>query len=213
MTGYKYRVEDDPVLGTADERFLTGCWSDRRVGRPETSSTGLTFTRGGYSRYGLGAAESSGAYTVHRPEHWAFEGTGSVTGREFGGADAIVAYECDGCAFETGPGGLPVPTGVDDAPEALEILATAPAHLWARHEQPTRYAHEPGDLEQCSMAVFGDASPEHLAELGDGHAVMAAFERPGGGTVVNVGVTDWVLGLGDPVVERITRNVLDRLSR
>jgi hypothetical protein len=30
---------------------------------------------------------------------------------------------------------------------------------------------------------------------------------------VNVGVTDWVLGLGDPVVERITRNMLDRLSR
>jgi len=26
-------------------------------------------------------------------------------------------------------------------------------------------------------------------------------------------VTDWVLGLSDPVVERITRNVLDRLSR
>jgi len=42
--------------------------------------------------------------------------------------------------------------------------------------------------------------------------VLAAFERPGGGTVVNAGVTDWVLGLGDPVVERITRNVLDRLS-
>ena len=116
-------------------------------------------------------------------------------------------------AFETGPDGLPVPTGVDGAPEGLEILATAPAHLWAQHEQPTRYAHEPGDLEQCSMAVFGDAGPEHLAELGDGHAVMAAFERRGGGTVVNVGVTDWVLGLGDPVVERITRNMLDRLSR
>jgi hypothetical protein len=63
------------------------------------------------------------------------------------------------------------------------------------------------------MAVFGDASREHLAELGDGHAVMAAFEHPGGGSVLNVGVTDWVLGLGDPVVERITRNVLDRLSR
>jgi hypothetical protein len=213
MTGYKYRVDDDPVLGTADERFLTGCWSDRRVGRPETSTTGLTFTRGGYSRYGLGEAESSGAYTVHRPEHWAFEGTGSVAGSEFGDADAIVAYECDGCAIETGPDGLPVPTGVDGAPGGLEILATAPAHLWAQHEQPTRYAHEPGDLEQCSMAVFGDEGPEHLAELGDGHAVMAAFERRGGGTVVNVGVTDWVLGLGDPVVERITRNVLDRLSR
>jgi hypothetical protein len=102
---------------------------------------------------------------------------------------------------------------VDGAPAGLEILATAPAHLWAQHEQPTCYANEPGDLEQCSMAVFGDASPEHVAELGDGHAVMAAFERSGGGTVVNVGVTDWVLGLSDPVVDRITRNVLERLSR
>ena len=213
MTGYKYRADEDPVLGTADERFLTGCWSDRRIGRPETSTIGLTFTRGGYSRYGLGAAESSGAYTAHRPEHWAFEGTGLVADRGFGGAEAIVAYECDGCAFEIGPDGLPVPTGVDGAPEGLEILATAPAHLWAQHEQPTRYAHEPGDLEQFANAVFGDTSPEHLAELGDGHAVMAVFERPGGGTVVNAGVTDWVLGLGDPVVERITRNVLDRLSR
>ena len=211
MTGYKYRADEDPVLGTPDERSLTGCWSDRRIGRPETSTTGLTFSRGGYSRYGLGAAESSGAYTVHRPEHWAFAGTGLSASQEFGGADAVVAYECDGCAFEIGSDGLPVPRRVDGTPAGLEILATAPAHLWARHEQPTRYAHEPGDLEQCSMAVFGDASPEHLAELGDGHAVMATFER--GGTVVNAGVTDWVLGLGDPAVERITRNVLDRLSR
>jgi hypothetical protein len=213
MTGYKYRVDEDPVLGAADERFLTGCWSDRRIGRPETSTIGLTFTRGGYSRYGLGAPESTGAYTARRPAHWAFAGTGLEDGEEFGGTDAIVAYECDGCAFETGPEGLPLPTRVDGAPEGLEILATAPAHLWAQHEQPTRYEHQPGELEQCSMAVFGDTGPEHLAELGDGHAVMAAFERPGGGSVLNVGVTDWVLGLGDPVVERITRNVLDRLSR
>jgi N,N-dimethylformamidase beta subunit-like, C-terminal len=213
MTGFKDRADEDPVLGTPDRRLLTGCWSDRRIGRPETSTIGLTFTRGGYSRYGLGAAESSGAYTVHRPDHWAFEGTGLTGGQEFGGTDSIVAYECDGCAFETGPEGLPVPTGRDGAPAGLEILAAAPAHVWAKHEQPTRYAHEPGGLEQCSMAVFGDASPEHVAELGDGHAVMAAFDRPGGGSVLNVGVTDWVLGLGDPVVERITRNVLDRLSR
>ena len=211
MTGYKYRVDEDPVLGTPDERFLTGCWSDRRVGRPETSTIGLTFTRGGYSRYGLGAPESSGGYTVHRLDHWAFEGTGLRDGDGFGATDAIVAYECDGCAFEMGADGRPAPTGLDGAPRDLEILATAPAHLWAQDEQPTRYALEQGDLETCSMAVFGDATPEHLAELADGHAVMAAF-RPGG-TIVNVGVTDWVLGLGDPVVERITRNVLDRLSR
>ncbi len=213
MTCFKYRAEEDPVLGTLDERFLTGCWSDRRIGRPETSTIGLTMSRGGYSRYGLGAAESSGAFTVHRPEHWVFEGTGLGAGTEFGGADAIVAYECDGCVFEMGSDGRPVPTHVDGAPDGLEILATAPAHLWAQDEQPTRYAHEPGDLETVTEAVFGDTSPEHLAEIGDGHAVLATFSRPGGGTVVNAGVTDWVLGLGDPVVARITRNVLERLSR
>lgn len=213
MTCFKYRADEDPVRGTPEERFLTGCWSDRRVGRPETSTIGLTFSRGGYSHYGLGAPETSGAYTVHRPRHWAFEGTGLAEGSEFGATDMIVAYECDGCALEAGPDGLPTPTHADAAPEGLEILATAPAHLWAQHEQPTRYAMEQGDLETCSMAIYGDTSPEHLAEIGDGHAVFAAFEHPGGGTVVNAGVTDWALGLGDPAVARITRNVLERLTR
>jgi N,N-dimethylformamidase beta subunit-like protein len=212
MTGYKYRADQDPVVGTPDERLLTGCWSDRRIGRPETTSIGLTFTRGGYARYGLGAPEGPGGYTVHRPQHWAFAGSGLGEGDPFGDADAIAAYECDGCAFELDGRGRPIPTHADGAPDGLEILATAPAHLWAQDEQPTRYAHEPGELETCSTAVFGDASPEHMAELGDGHAVMAAFERPGGGTVVNVGATDWVFGLGDPVIARITHNLLERLS-
>ncbi|HJU57792.1 MAG TPA: N,N-dimethylformamidase beta subunit family domain-containing protein, partial [Actinomycetota bacterium] len=212
MTCFKYRADRDPVLGTGDERYLTGCWSDRRVGRPESSTIGLTFSRGGYSHYGLGAPETSGAYTVHRPEHWAFDGTNLVAGAEFGAADVIVAYECDGCAFQSGPDGRPDPTDAGATPDGLEILATAPAHLWAHDEQPTRYAGEPGDLETVTMAVFGDTSTEHLAEIGDGHAVLATFSRPGGGTVVNAGVTDWVLGLGDPVVARITRNILEHLT-
>jgi hypothetical protein len=212
MTSYKYRVDEDPVLGTEDEHLLTGAWADRRVRRPETSSIGLTFTRGGYSRYGLGAPESPAAYEVHRPHHWAFEGTGLRAGDTFGHRDAIVAYECDGCALRLDPHGFPVPTHADGAPDGLEILATAPAHLWAQHEQPSRYASDPGDLEFAAEAVFGSADSEHVAELADGRCVLAAFSRPGGGTVVNVGAIDWALGLGDPVVDRITRNVLDRLS-
>jgi hypothetical protein len=211
MTGYKYKVEQDPVLGTADERFLSGMWSDRRVGRPETSSIGLTFARGGYSRYGHAPA-STGAYNVHRPEHWLFEGTGLSEGDGFGGGDMIVAYECDGCAMTIGEHGRPVPTHEDGAPGGLEILATSPAHLWAQDEQPSRYASDPGDLEFVSSSLFGDEDPEHLAELAAGRAVLGVFSRPSGATVVNAGVIDWVLGLGDPVVERITRNALDRLS-
>jgi hypothetical protein len=211
MTGFKYGADRDPVLGTPEERFLSGMWSDRRVGRPETSTIGLTFSRGGYSLYGT-APGSTGAYRAYRPDHWAFAGTGLRAGDEFGGADAIVAYECDGCALATGSDGLPAPTQADGAPEGLEVLATSPAHLWAQHEQPSRYLADPGDLEFTSESVVGDIEPAHLAELAEGHAVFGTFTRPGGGTVVNVGVIDWVLGLGDPVVDRITRNVLDKLS-
>ena len=212
MTAFKYRADEDPVLGTADERTLSGLWSDRRVGRPETSTTGLTFTRGGYSRYGLGVPRASGAYTVCRPDHWVFEGTRLRYGDALGLADSIVAYEVDGCELTTGVDGLPTPTHADGAPETLEVLATAPARLWKRDEQPTRYANEPGELEHAAAAVFGEGWEASAYRLEHNHAVLGAFTTPGGGTVFNAGVTDWAYGLADGTVERITRNVLRRLS-
>ncbi len=212
MTCFKYRADEDPVVGTPGERFMSGVWSDRRIGRPEPSTTGLTFTRGGYSRYGLGVPRGSGAYTVWRPEHWAFEGTSLRYGDELGRADSIVAYEVDGCDF-TLVDGLPVPTGDDGAPAGLTVLATAPARLWSQQEQPSRYAHEPGELENTAMAVFGDDWRAQIHRVSNNHACIATFTRPGGGAVFNAGVTDWTDGLGDPAVARVTRNVLDRLSR
>ncbi len=180
MTGYKYRADEDPVLGHGGRTLPDGLLvrpphrpARDLDDRPHLHAGRLLEVRARRPRRARAPTRCTDRSTGRS------RGPGCGAGQEFGGADAIVAYECDGCAFETGPDGLPVPTGVDGAPEGLEILATAPAHLWAQHEQPTRYAHEPGELEQCSMAVFGDASPEHLAELGDGHAVMAAFERPG----------------------------------
>ncbi len=212
MTCFKYRADEDPVLGTADERLLSGVWSDRRIGRPETSTTGLTFTRGGYSRYGLGVPRGSGSYTVWRPDHWAFAGTDLRYGDELGRADAIVAYEVDGCDL-TLADGLPVPTGDDGAPDGLTVLATAPARLWSSDEQPSRYAHEPGELENTAMALFGEDWRAQVHRVSNNHACMATFTTAGGGTVFNSGVTDWTDGLGDPAVARVTRNVLDRLSR
>jgi len=211
MTCFKYRAGEDPVAGGPDERLLTGPWSDRRIGRPETSTIGLTFTRGGYSRYGFGVPRSSGAYTVWRPDHWAFEGTGLRYGDALGLADAVVAYEVDGCELAI-EDGLPVPTHADGAPASLEVLATAPARLWSQEEQPSRYAHEPGELEHAAAALWGDAWPEHVHRIRNNHACLAVAEEPGRGTIVNVGVTDWAYGLGDPTVARITRNVLERLS-
>jgi hypothetical protein len=213
MTCFKYRADDDPVLGTADARLLTGAWPDRRIGRTEHTTTGLSFSRGGYSRYGLGVPRASGAYTVWRPEHWAFEGTDLRYGDALGLADAIVGYEVDGCEL-TMVDGRPVPTHMDGAPDTLEVLASAPARLWSKDEQPSRYAHEPGELEHVAKVVFGDDWEAERHRIENNHAVVGCFTVPGGGTVFNAGCTDWSYGIegGDPVVERITRNVLERLS-
>jgi N,N-dimethylformamidase beta subunit-like, C-terminal len=212
LTCFKYRVGQDPVLGTPDEHLLTAPWSDARVGRPEPSTTGLTFTRGGYSRYGLGVPRGSGAYTVWRPDHWIFEGTRLRYGDALGLADAIVAYEVDGCELTTGDDGLPAPTHADGAPDTLEVLASAPARLWARDEQPSRYADEPGELEFAAATVFGDAWRSEIHRLEHNNAVMGVFTTPGGGTIFNAGVTDWTYGLADGAVEQITRTVLRKLS-
>jgi len=213
MRCFKYRAGEDPVLGTSDRRFLTGSWADRRIGRPEHTMTGLSFSRGGYSRYGLGVPRASGAYTVWRPDHWAFEGTELRYGDALGLADAIVGYEVDGCELAM-VDGLPVPTHKDGAPDTLEVLATAPARLWQQDEQPSRYSEEPGELEHVAMALFGNEWSDQVHRIANNHAVLGCFDVPGGGTVFNAGCTDWTYGIDgrDPDVQRITKNVLDRLS-
>ena len=213
MTCFKYRADEDPVIGTDAARRITGCWSDRRIDRPESSMTGLSFSRGGYSRYGAGVPRASGAYTVWRPDHWAFEGTDLRYGDALGLNDAIVGYEVDGCELMIADG-LPVPTHEDGVPETLEVLATAPARLWSQEEQPSRYADEPGELEHVAGALFGEFADANVHRLEHNHAVVGCFTVPGGGTVFNAGCTDWTYAIagGDPAVVRITRNVLERLS-
>ncbi|MDP9119007.1 MAG: hypothetical protein M3M93_01850, partial [Actinomycetota bacterium] len=39
MVCFKYRADEDPVVGSDKQRLLTGSWSDRRVERPEPSMT------------------------------------------------------------------------------------------------------------------------------------------------------------------------------
>ena len=101
---------------------------ERAIGRPESLTTGLSFTRGGYARVGEATPRSSGGYSVHRPEHPFFDGTGLRYGDVLGADDRIVAYEVDGCEL-TMADGLPVPTFTDGTPAGFEVLATAPARL------------------------------------------------------------------------------------
>ena len=63
-------------------------------------------------------------------------------------------------------------------------------------------------------ALFGEWE-DAASRIEHNHAVVGCFTVPGGGTVFNAGCTDWTYGIegGDPAVQRVTRNVLERLSR
>jgi hypothetical protein len=208
----------DPVRDSEAEHLLTSCWSDPLIGRPETETIGLSFTRGGYHRVGQAVPRGTGGYTMLEPDHWVFANSGLRYGDQVGARSTVVGYEVDGCALALDDGRYR-PTGEDGGPRTLEVLAIAPAHLLSitaeRCEPPPALwasVDPPGDLEWVSSILFGDASTEHTARITNGHAVMATFTR-GSGTVFNAGSANWCYGLGtDPHVEQITRNVVNRFA-
>jgi len=190
LTCWKQAYVFDPMFRTSDHKLLSTLWGHHLVDRPENRLTGVGFMWGGYQRSHGQFMDGPGAYKVHRPDHWLFEGTDLKRGAEFGGKDTIVGYECDGCEM-TWKDGLPFPTHRDGTPESFVIVGTCPAR-WA-----------PGD------SVWYDRFPKDRI----GASVFGTYTQ--GGTVVTCGSTDWSHGLkgSDPAVDRITRNVLDRLAK
>ena len=186
---WKQNFHQDPVYKTGDYHTLSTLWSHHLVGRPENELTGVGFLYGGYHRSHGQFMDGPAEYTVHRPEHWVFEGTNLSQEDTFGGKDTIVGYECDGCEL-TDEDGLPVPTHRDGTPKGFTILATAPVR-W-----------HPDDCEWYEQWEKGRT----------GAATMGIYTK--GGTVFTAATTDWSHGLagGDAVVERITHNVLRRLA-
>jgi hypothetical protein len=205
MVGYKHRYTEDPVYGTDRARFTTTMWSDPLIARPETEMTGLSFTRGGYSRTFRSVRRGSGGYEIHRPDHWLLAGTRLGRGDLLGSADVVVGYECDGCDL-TLVDGLPVATGRGGTPANFEVVATAPAIPFDRNSTPLPLA--PGgeyELEFHARRLLGDDSLANCDRLRHGHAVLGTYTR--NGTVVSVGCTEWAYGLGDAAVAQVTRNV------
>lgn len=192
---WKQWFNQDELYSSTSEKtpLLATLWGHHLIGRPENEMTGVGFLHGGYHKSHGQLMDGSGAFTVHRPDHWLFTGTELKQGEEFGGKDSIVGYECDGCEIEWREG-HPFPTHRDGTPKTFTILGTAPAK-WA-----------PGD----SWWYEEWPGPDH-----SGHAVLGLYTTEGGGTVVTTGTTDWAHGLKgkDPAVEQITRNVLDRLGK
>ncbi len=219
MVSYKSDARRlDPVRDTARGHLLTSWWADPLIGRPETQTTGLTFSRGGYHRVGRALPDGDGSYTVHQPDHWAFAGLGLQAGDRFGGDNFAVGYEVDGCDLEW-EGVKPRATLLDGAPDDIQLIATAPAKLMsitADHcEAPAGLwasLEPPGDIEELATVLYGNDGPESTARLARGHAVMAEFTR-GRGRVLNVGSADWAHGLDtDPVVQYVTNTILETMT-
>ena len=160
----------------------------------------------------LAASTPIGPEHPEHPDHWLFEGTGVTYGDLIGAAGVCVGYECDGCEL-TLRDGRPYPTGADGTPTDLEVLGLAPAQHFTRTSAPRGTAEgAPSEGEFIASRVFGTRDPADVARLAHGHAVLAVHRR--GGTVVSAGTTEWAWGLTgrDPVIERVTANLLDRLT-
>jgi len=214
MVGYKGQFKNDPVYDTERMSELTSIWSDHLIGRPENHMTGVSFSRGGYHRIGKRVTNGAGGYTVHRAEHWLFEGAGLGYGDVLGTGSTIVGYECDGCDF-TYRDGLPYATGDDGTPDSFVILGTAPAAHFTRTTaaRPPK-PHEPAEDEFIAGRLFGTRDAAAVERIAHGHAVLGTYTTAAGGTVVTSGSTDWAHGLAgrDPAVEQITANLLTRLG-
>ena len=212
MVCYKYQYKEDPILGRGDTRLLTSIWSDQLINRPEKALTRVSFTRGGYARFGGAVPRGSGGYTVWRPEHWIFDGTGLEYGDLFGAEQTVVGYECDGCEIQL-ENGLPVPTHNDGIPSSFTILASSPTTLAERVEMYGEDSYlGDEDLNFCAERVYGAANTETRAKLAHVNAVMGLYEQYG--TVFTTGCTEWVYGLqsDNPYIEQITHNILTRLA-
>ena len=159
MVGYKGFFKNDPLMGTDREPGVTTFWSDVVVGRPENTMTGVSFTRGGYHRIGRNVTAGLGGYTVHRPAHWIFDGTGLGYGDVLGAGATVVGYECDGCVFSYRDG-LPYPTGEDGTPASFEILGTCPTqHFTARRRLVPPSRASPASWSTSRHACSGRGSP------------------------------------------------------
>ncbi|MGP8035225.1 MAG: N,N-dimethylformamidase beta subunit family domain-containing protein [Steroidobacteraceae bacterium] len=210
---YKYRARaEDPVYRSADPSRTSGSWEASETGRPGASTFGLNATNGLYAGWGACAPRGVRGFPVYRPEHWAFAGTGLCYGDLLGAQGHAFGYEVDGLDYSI-RGGLPEPTGTSGAPPGLEILALGMASLKEeRTDVPLddRFLSD-DDAKYVAQTVLGDSSDSAVDRVKRGAGMIVGFAR-GRGEVFHAGSCEWVAALlrRDPMVERVTGNVLTR---
>jgi N,N-dimethylformamidase beta subunit-like, C-terminal len=213
---YKYRARaEDPVYRSADPSRTSGSWEAPETGRPGAWTFGLNATQGLYAGWGGCAPRGVRGFPVYRPEHWAFAGTGLCYGDLLGAEGHAFGYEVDGLDYLI-RGGLPEPTEKSGAPPGLKILALGMSSL--REERTAvplddRFLAD-DDAKYVAQTLLGECGEAAVDRIKRGAGMIVSFAR-GRGEVFHAGSCEWVAALlrRDPLVERVTRNVLTRYLR
>ena len=210
---YKYRARaEDPVFKSADPSRTSGLWEAPETGRPGALTFGLNAMNGLYAGWGACAPRGVRGFPVYRPEHWAFAGTGLCYGDLLGAPGHAFGYEVDGLEYLIRDG-LPEPTETSGAPPGLQILALGMSSL---KEEPLdvplddRFLSD-DDAKYVAEILRGDSSDASVDRVKRGAGMIVNFSR-GSGEVFHAGSCEWVAALlrRDPMVERVTANVLTR---
>jgi hypothetical protein len=213
QTCYKYRARaEDPVYRSADPSRTSGSWEATETGRPGALTFGLNATNGLYAGWGACAPRGVRGFPVYRPEHWAFAGTGLCYGDLLGAQGHAFGYEVDGLDYMI-RGGLPEPTATSGAPPGLQILALGMASLKEERMDvpPDERFLSDDDAKYVAQVLLGDSGDPAVDQVKRGAGMIVCFAR-GRGEVFHAGSCEWVAALlrRDPMVERVTGNVLSR---
>jgi hypothetical protein len=182
---WRVNVEDDNTAISCDKTIHQGdtVESDKwHRFNPENKLTGVSYRNGG-GRW-EGEREAVG-YTVQHADHWVYEGTELRDGDVFGVDEHLVGYECDGALFKKKPKRIKKPTGADGTPLDFVILG------------------------------IGALTAELWQDFAGGNFTATMGLYTNNGTVFTSATTDWsrvLANANSPEVNRITRNVLDRLK-
>jgi hypothetical protein len=157
------------------------------AGRPEGEMTGTSCVQQGGDEPPTGSgwwteAIPAVGYTVRRPYHWVFDGTGLKEGDILGGASGVIGYETDAAPYSES-NGYPLTLGAEGTPMQFGILATA-------------------DLCTPGPQQWQDTL---------GFATLGYWKNRGTiMTVASTGWGEGLLG-DDPDVEQVTANMIRRL--
>ncbi|ATQ74147.1 hypothetical protein CR152_06205 [Massilia violaceinigra] len=170
-------------------------WPVTGVSRPEDALAGVSYRHGGGWWDG---PRSTQGYVVQQADHWVFAGTGLENGDVFGATSSppLVGYECDGAQLAC----------MDGSDGGIRLAAQA----WRNGTSASFVVLAASILDEGWQEL--PARSGLAAREGMHAATMGIYARKG--TVFTAGTIDWaqVLATGhDPVVERITRNVMERL--